>query len=45
MAHNDGASEQTDDAWQPQELAHQVCEVSIQQNQTGLFDGVFIEGL
>jgi len=45
VSHDDGACEESDDSWQSHELAKKIGEISVEKNETGLFDGMFVDGL
>ena len=45
MAHDDRACEQRNYPWKSKQLSDEIGDVPGKQDQTGLFDGVSVEGL
>jgi hypothetical protein len=45
VAHNDSTGEQRDDSRQSKQLTQQVCYVSVEQDQAGLFDWMLVKRL
>ena len=45
MPHNDGTSEEGNDAWESSHFSYQVGQIAIEENQTGFFDGELDERL
>lgn len=43
MAHDDSTGEKRDDARESKELSHEVGEVSVEENEAGLLEGVLVE--
>ena len=45
MAHDDSTGEESDDTWESHELSEKVGKITVEKNETGFLDRMFIDRL